>query len=69
MTEPAPSTPEKAPVRPAAAVTEDDAAALQKAADQQAQEDRPDETVPGGKYVVDGQWVNAEGQPLTEAKK
>jgi hypothetical protein len=30
--------------------------------------DRPDETVPGGRYLVDGVWVNSEGVPLKDQK-
>lgn len=38
---------------------------LQSAADaQRAKQEGIDETVPGGRYLVDGAWVNAEGKPI-----
>jgi hypothetical protein len=30
----------------------------------EAEENQIDETVPGGRYIVDGQTVNSEGQPV-----
>lgn len=27
-----------------------------------------DETIPGGRYIVDGQLVNAEGEPIKDTK-
>jgi len=33
-----------------------------------APEDRPDETVEGGRYRVGGVWVDAEGRPLKDQK-
>lgn len=31
-------------------------------------EDRPDETVEGGRYKVGGEWVDAEGRPYKKGK-
>lgn len=28
-----------------------------------------DETIPGGAYIVDGRWVNAEGEPIDDPTK
>jgi hypothetical protein len=38
------------------------------AADAQARADRKDETVPGGAYLVNGSWVDANGQPIKAPK-
>lgn len=70
MSEPVPEKPPTTTTAPKSPPPEQDAAALQKAADEGVtQGDQQDETQPGGKYVVDGVWVDAEGRPLADKKE
>lgn len=65
------ATPEQEPEKKLEprSLAQEDAARLQLEADKRiAEEDQIDETIPGGAYVVDGQWVDAEGKPLKQEK-
>ena len=37
-------------------------------AQREAQAHPRDETIPGGRYLVDGEWVDADGKPLKKDK-
>ena len=64
-----PADPQQAPAlaTPAAAIAAQSVIAAEQAAiaaaQQEAREKRLDETTPGGRYKVNGLWVDADGKP------